>query len=290
MGSRPDRRTGRRTVTDRGPGRTATAGPGLRTSRGAGRRIITDAGTTRTATAGLGIPRRTRRLPRVVAGTGWILRIRRQLRRPGMGRFGGRRQRRLRLWRLGGFGYPYIGWYPLAPYAPYYPWYPGWAWSGYGWGWGGWGGCAAGARNVVNVTQHHEHLPVLPARRRARRDGRTLPRRNDPRQYLYGEPAQHQLPRRHDSRRRADHPDPREPRLRRSHAQRAGQPLARLRFTAIRCGEPRPAGRMQFAEQQRAVAHEIQGGQRSSAPVSHENTNRGDVGGTRGNAGGNRAR
>jgi hypothetical protein len=52
-----------------------------------------------------------------------------------------------------GFGYPYIGWYPIAPYAPFYPWWPGWAWTG--WGWGGWGCCGWGWRgwgNVVNVT------------------------------------------------------------------------------------------------------------------------------------------
>ncbi len=50
-----------------------------------------------------------------------------------------------------GFGYPYIGWYPIAPYAPYYPWYPGWAWTGWGWGWPGWGWGGWGTR-VVNVT------------------------------------------------------------------------------------------------------------------------------------------
>ncbi len=52
-----------------------------------------------------------------------------------------------------GFGYPYIGWYPIAPYAPFYPWWPGWAWNGYGWGWGGWGCCGYGwGGNVYNVT------------------------------------------------------------------------------------------------------------------------------------------
>ncbi len=51
-----------------------------------------------------------------------------------------------------GFGYPYLGWYPLAPYAPYYPWWPGWAWTGWGWGWGGWGCCGYGWGNVVHVT------------------------------------------------------------------------------------------------------------------------------------------
>ncbi|HXO16984.1 MAG TPA: DUF6600 domain-containing protein [Candidatus Dormibacteraeota bacterium] len=58
-----------------------------------------------------------------------------------------------------GFGYPNIGWYPLAPYAPFYPWYPGWAWTGYGWGWpgwgwgGGWGGCCGWGTRIVNVTR-----------------------------------------------------------------------------------------------------------------------------------------
>ncbi len=53
-----------------------------------------------------------------------------------------------------GFGYPYIGWYPLAPYDSFYPWYPGWAWTGYGWGWPGygWGGCCGWGTRVVNIT------------------------------------------------------------------------------------------------------------------------------------------
>ncbi|MGA8100041.1 MAG: DUF6600 domain-containing protein [Candidatus Cybelea sp.] len=52
-----------------------------------------------------------------------------------------------------GFGYPNIGWYPLAPYWPYSPWYPGWAWTGFGWGWGGFGCCGGfGGTRVVNVT------------------------------------------------------------------------------------------------------------------------------------------
>ncbi|MBV8345531.1 MAG: FecR domain-containing protein, partial [Candidatus Eremiobacteraeota bacterium] len=55
-----------------------------------------------------------------------------------------------------GFGYPYVGWCPLAPYEAYYPWYPGWAWTGFGWGWpwygyGGYGGFYGGTR-IVNVT------------------------------------------------------------------------------------------------------------------------------------------
>jgi hypothetical protein len=52
-----------------------------------------------------------------------------------------------------GFGYPYIGWYPIAPDTPFYPWWPGWAWTGVGWGWGGWGCCGWGwGGNVYNVT------------------------------------------------------------------------------------------------------------------------------------------
>jgi FecR protein len=55
----------------------------------------------------------------------------------------------------GGWGYPNIGWYPIAPYTPFYPWWPGWGWTGLGWGWGGYGGgCCYGGfgTNVVNVT------------------------------------------------------------------------------------------------------------------------------------------
>ena len=53
-----------------------------------------------------------------------------------------------------GFGYPYIGWYPLAPFAPFYPWYPGWAWTGLGWGWGGWGCCGYGyGTRIVSITR-----------------------------------------------------------------------------------------------------------------------------------------
>jgi FecR protein len=54
-----------------------------------------------------------------------------------------------------GFGYPYLGWYPLSPYDPFYPWYPGWAWTGYGWGWPGYGygyGCCGWGTRIVNVT------------------------------------------------------------------------------------------------------------------------------------------
>ena len=74
----------------------------------------------------------------MVAGARRVLWIRR--RRSGMGRFVG-------------FGYPYIGWYPIAPYISFYPWWPGWAWTGVGWGWGGWGCCGCGwGGNVYNVT------------------------------------------------------------------------------------------------------------------------------------------
>jgi hypothetical protein len=62
-----------------------------------------------------------------------------------------------------GFGYPYLGWYPLAPYWPYYPWYPGWAWTGWGWGWPGWGwsGCCWGSNvvNVTNITNIYRYFP-----------------------------------------------------------------------------------------------------------------------------------
>ncbi len=65
-----------------------------------------------------------------------------------------------------GFGYPYIGWYPLQPYWPYYSWYPGWAWNGFGWGWGGWGCCGyrwgwGGTRivNVTHVTNIYRYFP-----------------------------------------------------------------------------------------------------------------------------------
>ena len=65
-----------------------------------------------------------------------------------------------------GFGYPNIGWYPLAPYWPYYSWYPGWAWTGLGWGWRGWGCCGygwgwGGTRivNVTNVTNIYRYFP-----------------------------------------------------------------------------------------------------------------------------------
>ena len=61
-----------------------------------------------------------------------------------------------------GFGYPNLGWCPLAPYESYYPWYPGWAWTGFGWGWPGYGyglgygygygGGFYGGTRIVNVT------------------------------------------------------------------------------------------------------------------------------------------
>ena len=65
------------------------------------------------------------------------------------------------------FGYPSIGWCPLAPYETYYPWYPGWAWTGYGWGWpgyygGGGYGYGYGARvvnvtNITNIYRNYRH-------------------------------------------------------------------------------------------------------------------------------------
>ncbi len=69
-----------------------------------------------------------------------------------------------------GFGYPYVGWCPLAPYEAYYPWYPGWAWTGFGWGWpwygyggygyGGYGGFYGGTRivNVTNITNIYRNF------------------------------------------------------------------------------------------------------------------------------------
>jgi hypothetical protein len=63
-----------------------------------------------------------------------------------------------------GFGYPYLGWYPLAPYAAFYPWYPGWSWYGGGWGWGGGGCCWSGwggtrVVNVTHVTNIYRYFP-----------------------------------------------------------------------------------------------------------------------------------
>jgi hypothetical protein len=67
-----------------------------------------------------------------------------------------------------GFGYPYVGWCPLAPYEAYYPWYPGWAWTGFGWGWpwygyggyGGYGGFYGGTRivNITNITNVYRNF------------------------------------------------------------------------------------------------------------------------------------
>ncbi|MBV8197006.1 MAG: FecR domain-containing protein [Candidatus Eremiobacteraeota bacterium] len=37
------------------------------------------------------------------------------------------------------YGYPYVGWIPIAPFQPFYPYYPGWAWTGFGWGFPGYG-------------------------------------------------------------------------------------------------------------------------------------------------------
>ena len=68
-----------------------------------------------------------------------------------------------------GFGYPSVGWCPLAPYEAYYPWYPGWAWTGYGWGWpgygyggygygyGGWGSRVVNVTNITNIYRNYRH-------------------------------------------------------------------------------------------------------------------------------------
>ncbi len=58
-----------------------------------------------------------------------------------------------------GFGFPSIGWCPLAPFAPYYPWYPGWAWTGWGWGWHPfWGGTRiVHVTNITNIYNNFHH-------------------------------------------------------------------------------------------------------------------------------------
>ncbi|MBV9233602.1 MAG: FecR domain-containing protein [Candidatus Eremiobacteraeota bacterium] len=48
------------------------------------------------------------------------------------------------------FGYPYVGWIPIAPFEPFYPYYPGWAWTGFGWGFPGYG---YGGYNNVSITR-----------------------------------------------------------------------------------------------------------------------------------------
>jgi hypothetical protein len=52
------------------------------------------------------------------------------------------------------FGFPCIGWVPLAPFEPFYAWYPGWGWRGFGWGWHpwGWGGWRHWGTRIVNIT------------------------------------------------------------------------------------------------------------------------------------------
>ncbi|MGC1381650.1 MAG: DUF6600 domain-containing protein [Candidatus Baltobacteraceae bacterium] len=58
-----------------------------------------------------------------------------------------------------GFGFPNIGWCPLAPFAPFYPWYPGWAWTGWGWGWHPyWGGTrVVHVTNITNIYNNFHH-------------------------------------------------------------------------------------------------------------------------------------
>lgn len=188
----------------------------------------------------------------------------------------------------GGFGYPYVGWYPLAPYAPYYPWYPGWAWSGYGWGWGGWGGWGWGGNvvNVTHVTNIYRYFPhggvhgvTVGHFRGGTINGHTFT------------VNQHNI----SSRVGEIHGGvPITPT--RENLGFGGRTLNAPVSLADSFDSPRfasanraLAGHMQFDEQQRAVAREIQGGaNRSIAPVSHENMNRGDAGGNRGNVGGNR--
>jgi hypothetical protein len=59
------------------------------------------------------------------------------------------------------FGFPCIGWVPLAPFEPFYAWYPGWAWGGYGWGyrpgWGGWGNRIVSITNIRNIYRNFGH-------------------------------------------------------------------------------------------------------------------------------------
>ena len=59
------------------------------------------------------------------------------------------------------FGFPCIGWVPLAPYEPFYAWYPGWSWGGHGWGfrrgWGGWGRRIVGVGNIRNIYRNFGH-------------------------------------------------------------------------------------------------------------------------------------
>src|ERR1700729_174357 len=143
-----------------------------------------------------------------------------------------------------GFGYPNIGWYPLAPYAPFYPWDPGWAWTGYGLGLArmGLGRRLGRLLRLGNAHRErhedHEHLSELPARRRARHHDRKLPSRNDRGAHLRGERTQHRRPRRRDSRCRAGNADSREPQFRPRNGAGAGNALEVVRLAAVRV-EPR---------------------------------------------------
>jgi hypothetical protein len=59
------------------------------------------------------------------------------------------------------FGFPCIGWVPLAPFETFYAWYPGWSWGGRGWGfrpgWGGWGRRIAGIGNIGHIYRNFGH-------------------------------------------------------------------------------------------------------------------------------------
>lgn len=186
----------------------------------------------------------------------------------------------------GALGYPYIGWYPLAPYAPYYPWYPGWAWTGYGWGWGGYGCCGWGwGRNVTHVTNITYIKNIY---RHGGVHGVTVG--NFQHGTIHGHVInvnEHNI----GSRIGVIHggvpiTPGRENLGFGGHTLRAPVTLSRnfdsARFAAANRNF---AGRMQFAEQQHAVAHEIQGAHQAqgasghiNAPVSH---GAGSVSGTR---------
>ncbi len=179
----------------------------------------------------------------------------------------------------GGFGYPYLGWYPLAPYAPYYPWYPGWAWTGYGWGWGGWGCCGWGwGRNVVrvtNVTNIYRYFPhggvhgvTVGHFQHGTIHGHTFT------------VNQHNIGGRVGEIHGGVPITPTRDNLGfGGHSVSAPVTLSRSFDSARFASADRTlAGHMQFDEQQRAVAHEIQGNSgHTNAPVSREGDRSGAV-------------
>jgi hypothetical protein len=188
-----------------------------------------------------------------------------------------------------GFGYPYIGWYPIAPYQPFYPWWPGWAWNGFGWGWGGWGCCGWGFGNVVNVTN------ITYINRIYRYGGvhGTLVGH-----FQHGSLGGHVF--RVDPHKIGGHIGMVHGGLRVAptrdslgfggHAISAPIRLSRAfdspRFTSVNRSL---AGRMSFDDQQRAVSRAIQSNGRASAPVSREgNAPRADHGTITGSGGENR--